>query len=288
MFDGPVKRPDILARIAAHPLGDTPEAMRAAFRALVLGDDPRAGCDGVRIEDTGTGLRVTPQSDPEDAEGGPEVIWFHGGGYVFGSPETHLRPAAHLARTHGMRVTLPRYRLAPEHPWPAAFEDALAAVEGRTLPILAGDSAGGHLALVTALELSRQGRPAAGLMLFSPNTDRTGRSETRAAMSAEDPMVDDAGDRRLAQMCFGDTDPADPRVSPVLDDLRLLPPTWIEVGEPEVLLDDTRMLWRRGNEVGAIIGAEVTDGLLHMGQLWAPWWPAACDSLDRAARAMLD
>lgn len=284
MFEGEVRRPDILARIEAYPLGETPEAMRRDFERLVLGDDPRAGCDGVRIEEAATGLVVAP--DGADGGDGAEVVWFHGGGYVFGSPETHLRPAAYLAREWGMTVTLPRYRLAPEHPWPAQFEDALAAVEGRTRPILAGDSAGGHLALVTALELSRQGRPAAGLMLFSPNTDRTGRSETRAAMSADDPMVDDDADRRLAGMCFAGIDATDPQVSPLLDDLRLLPPTWLEVGDPEVLLDDSRLLWRRANEVGAVIGAEVTEGLLHMGQLWAPWWPAACASLDRAARAM--
>ena len=183
----------------------------------------------------------------------------------------------------GCRVVLPTIPLAPEHRWPAQLESALqqcAATEG--LVLLSGDSAGGHLALVTALELARRGTPAAGLILFSPNTDRSGLSNTRARNDPLDPMVDDAGDRALAALTFGDRDPRDPQMSPVLDDLSLLPPTYVEVGRDEVLLGDSLILAERGRAAGASIQCHVEEEGLHMGQLWAPWWPPAVASLDRA------
>ena len=272
-FHDEIAREDLLARVAAHPLGDTPGAMRPAFRRLMLGRN--AVEPGPR--------RIRPQRP-----GGPRVIWFHGGGYVFGSPATHERIATYLADRHGFDVTLPAYRLAPEHPWPAQLDDALAAIPEGDQVILAGDSAGGHLALVAALHLARTGRPPRGLLLFSPNTDRSGRSETRAAMDADDPMVDDAGDRALAAMCFGDRPPTDPDVSPLLADLSGLPPTWIEVGTPEVLLDDSCLLHARARDAGVEAHLTVTPDLLHMGQIWVPWWAPARTSLDRAAAFAAD
>lgn len=274
-FRGPVTREQIVARIAEHPLGQSPDDMRSNFCRLVLGD-------GARPDSSARCLR------PERSVGLPPVIWFHGGGYVFGGPDTHARIGRYLADTHGLVVHLPHYALAPEHRWPAQLDDALAAVPGGPAPILAGDSAGGHLALVTALAMSREGRPPAALLLFSPNTDRSGLSDTRTAMEDDDPMVDDADDRRLARMCFGDMASDDPQVSPVLDDLSLLPPTWIEVGTPEVLLGDSLALVERGRAAGADIHLTVTSGLLHMAQVWAPWWDAACASLDRAAEFAID
>ncbi len=268
-------RADILARIDAHPLGDDPAGMRAAFHALVCGAGPAvARASTVHAHDHG--LTVTPD-DPAQA---PPVVWFHGGGFVFGSPETHLRAAIHLAEAHGLVVILPRYRLAPEHRWPAQLSDALAALPAGCDVILAGDSAGGHLALVTALQVPARVRR---LLLFSPNTDRTGLSRTRDAFDEDDPMVDDAGDRRLARMCFGAMPVEAPDVSPLLADLTRLPPTWIEVGTSEVLLDDSRLFHARARELGVDAQLTMTEGLLHMGQIWAPDWALACASLDRAA-----
>ncbi|WGH78987.1 alpha/beta hydrolase [Jannaschia ovalis] len=286
-FEGRVERADIIRRINAHPLGDTPGRMREAFARLILGDRPDPLPAGVGLLRAAGGLTVQPM--PRLASDiAPDIIWFHGGGYVFGAPETHLRPAIHLAAAHGLTVHLPRYRLAPEHRWPAPLEDALAAVGDGPVPVLAGDSAGGHLALVTALELARRGRPAPALLLFSPNTDRTGLNDDRSLMEGLDPMVDDAGDRRLAAMCFGDMPAQHRHVSLLRDDLSLLPPTWIEVGLPEVLRLDSVLLYRMGLEAGAEVHLQETPGLPHMGQLWAPWWPEACASLDRAAEFARD
>lgn len=290
-FDGPVSRADVVARIGAHPVEGPPAAMRAAFARLALGAMPRGAPDIGAIA-AAMGVKVAPgpgeppghDVTPVGGASGAPVIWLHGGGYVFGSPESHLRPAAALARGAGRRVVVPRYPLAPEATWPAQLDHALAVAVALGGPVvLAGDSAGGHLALVAALALARSGAPARALLLFSPNTDRTGLSRTRAAMSTDDPMNDDASDAALARACFGDMPADHPHVSPLLDDLSLLPPAHVEVGDPEVLLDDARLLAGRGAGQGARISLRVEPGLLHMGQLWAPWWAPGAASLGRAA-----
>lgn len=279
-FAGEVGRAQVSARIEAHPIGGTPEAMRAAFARFVLGP---AGVDGVTVEKVPHGLRL----QPPDADATRCVVWLHGGGYVFGAPETHLRPATHLARTLGCPVLLPRYRLAPEHPWPAQRNDAVAAIraclDAGVFTALVGDSAGGHLALVTALALAQAGRPVAGLVLLAPNTDRSGLSATRGTMTPHDPMNTDADDAQLAAMCFGDRPSDDREVSPALDCLAHLPPTYIEVGDREVLLGDAFALHLRAAASDMSCRLHVAPGLLHMGQLWAPWWPPAVVSLDRIA-----
>lgn len=204
MRAGPSTREAIVERIRAHPLDDGPAEKRADFARLVLAGDGPAGA-----------IRCEPQpgakGDRSDAARAT-IVHFRGGGYVFGSPVTHRRLGEGLASASGLPVLLADTPLAPEHPWPAPLDAALAQCKRVDGPlILSGDSAGGHLALVTALTLARRGHPAIGLILFSPNTDRSGLSDTREA--------NDAGDRALAALAFGDRPVDDPQVSPVLDDL---------------------------------------------------------------------
>ena len=286
-FSGSVTFADVAARIEAHPLGGTPQAMRRDFARLVLGREHAGAAAGTAAEYGGVAAwTVAPAGARRDAC----VVWFHGGGYVFGAPETHARPAAALAERLGVPVVVPRYRLAPEHVWPAPLDDALATVRalqtaGRRVA-LAGDSAGGHLALVAALALARAGTPVAALALFSPNTDRTGLSDTRAANTPRDPMNSDADDRALAAMAFPGWPDSHPQVSPVLDDLSLLPPTHVEAGGREVLLGDARLLAERGHAAGARVVLHVDEDAFHMWQLWTPWLDAADASLRRAATAL--
>ncbi len=272
-FDGPVTREDIHARIQAHPLGDEPEAQRIAFDRLMRGSPSS---------------EATRKVERVDARYGPEthgtIVYLHGGGYVFGSPQTHARVGRGLFERTGLRVLLPAYPLAPESVWPAQRDAVIALVRSLSGPvILAGDSAGGHLALVAALELARRSSPVAGLLLFSPNTDRSGLSRTRLRNDPLDPMVDEAGDRKLARRCFGDMPSDHPQVSPVLDDLRRLPPTFLEVGAQEVLLGDSLVLAERARRAGIQVTLHIEPEGLHMGQAWAPWWPVAAASLVRAA-----
>ena len=287
-FGGPVSREEVVARIEAHPVKGPPAAMRAAFERLALGAVPRGAPDLAAIG-AAMGVAVAPgpgtppglSLEPTGGVAGAPVLWFHGGGHVFGSPETHLRPAAALAQMTGRRVVVPRTPRAPEAPWPAQLDHALAVRAALPGPVvLAGDSAGGHLALVVALALARAGSPAEALLLFSPNTDRTGLSRTRGPMSAGDPMNDDESDAALARLAFGDMPSDHPHASPLLDDLTLLPPTHVEVGDPEVLLDDSRLLAERAGPRATL---HVEPGLVHMAQLWTPWWAAADASLGRAA-----
>lgn len=267
-FSGSVERDAIVARIKAHPIEGQPGEQRDAFAALVMGDDAGAGerC-ALRIE----------------GHGGT-IVYLHGGGYTFGSPQTHARIGQALAAATGLGVMMPAYPLAPEHKWPAQLDAALAAVAEAPGPVvLAGDSAGGHLALVTALAVRRRGGDMAGLILFSPNTDRTDQSTTRAQNEPSDPMVQDEGDRELARQCFGSRPVDDPEVSPLLARLDLLPPLHIEVGGDEVLLGDSLLLAERAREVGVPVTLHVQPDGLHMMQVWVPWWASASASLDRAA-----
>lgn len=282
----PAQRRHVLDRIASHPVAGAPEEMRTAFARLVLGAS--RGARSVLRD-----ARMEGDADDSDARAlsvtagdGPRAIWLHGGGYVFGAPETHLRAAAWFARAIGGRVLLPRYRLAPEHRWPAALEDARRIWDGEDATVLVGDSAGGHLALSLALRLASEGRAPRALVLFSPNADRSGAARGRSAASAHDPMVKDEDDRRLAAMAG--LGAGDPDGSPALSDLSKLPPTLVEVGAPEVLLGDATLLVERAAIAGAEATLRVTPGLVHMGQLWAPWWPAATESLDRAAAFVRD
>lgn len=291
-FEQAVTRHEVVARIQRHALGDEPEAMRANFETLVSGaerSDERREAESAEPVRWGIdGLLWAPVEADENRWA---VIWLHGGGYVFGSPETHWRPARWLGERLQAPVFLSRYRRAPEHPWPAPLDDALAAVQhvqqaGQRV-VLVGDSAGGHLALVTALEQAKRSQPVDALVLFSPNTDRTGLSTTRQQNDPLDPMVSNADDRRLAAMTFGDLPDDHPHVSPVVDDLSLLPPTYVEAGSEEVLLGDSLVLHRRAQSQGAPITLHVEPGLLHMAQLWTPWWPAASASLERAVAFLL-
>lgn len=297
-FSGSVSFEEVAARIEATPLGDAPEtecaagAVREAFARLVLNcslEDAAARAAGRAVTAGGVAGRVVPEEEPDEQRADPawpRILWFHGGGYVFGAPETHARAAGVLASAAGEPVLLPRYRLAPAHPWPAPLEDGCAAVRAaqaaRGPVALVGDSAGGHLALTTALELGREGRPPAALVLFSPNTDRTGLSSTRAANTPRDPMNADEDDRALARLAFGHCPPSDPQVSPLLSDLALLPPTYVEAGGREVLLGDARLLAQRGHAAGGDVQLRVEPDAFHMWQLWAPWLPAANASLQRA------
>jgi acetyl esterase/lipase len=256
---------EVRALIDAIPMGGTPDAMRRAFE-LRAGPQPAAE----RIEVGGIEALA--------AGTGPVLVWFHGGGYVFGAPETHRHLAVALAG-HGLRVILPRYRLAPEHPWPAALDDAIAVLDALPGPVaVGGDSAGGHLALNVARR-----RAATALALISPNTDRTDLSETRARNEPYDLMVDDVGDRELASLAFGDLDPSSPDISPLLGDLSALPPTFLAAATSEVLLDDALLLAHRAARAGVAVELGVWPGLFHMWTLWPQAIPEGAAALARAA-----
>jgi acetyl esterase/lipase len=257
--DRPHDEAALRTHIGATPMGDGVDAMRGGFAA-----------------------RLGPQPDADVVAGGlalgqgPTVLWFHGGGYVMGGPQTHVLAARGIAAT-GLRVVLPRYRLAPEHRWPAMLDDALAAIDAVEGPLaLGGDSAGGHLALVAALH--RPGR-AAALAVIAPNTDRTGRSTTRGARG--DAMNDGATDAALWRMAAPDLRDDHPDASPLLADLGSLPPLHVEVAGAEVLLDDGLLLAAAAARQGVAVSLHVTPALFHLFPLWPDALPSGASAVMR-------
>lgn len=256
--------------IKAHPMEGSPAAMRAAFEQLAP-----APVSGTNLTVGGVECLRIGDFDLE-----PRLIWLHGGGLVFGSPETHSAMIAALSKRLAAPILVPRYRLAPEHVWPAPIEDVLACIDAMTAPVgLIGDSAGGMLALNAAISRPQQ---VDRLALLSPNTDRTGQSETRVINSDADLMNDDSQDRALAQMSFGASLDFRSDASPLCQDLSSLPPTWITAATNEVLLDDTLLLIRALARQHRSVEAHILPGLCHLWMLWPdalPQFRALFDSL---------
>ena len=265
----------------------------AVHRAWLEGDPPpsEAGhaelvVGGVRCLVAG-GFPPSPPTAPRQGAGPTAVVvYLHGGGYALGSPEVAVPITAGLA-AGGLAVVSVDYRLAPEHPYPAAFEDAgavYAAVCAAVAPgpvALAGDSAGGNLAVSIALAASTSGlaRPAA-VVLMSPHLDL-------AAAAAAD---GDGDGRWLADAYRGTRDPADPDVSPLragLTDLAALPPVLVQTGTADSLLGHAVRFARRARAAGVAVTLDVWDGMWHTWQYHREL-PEARQALAEAAAFVHD
>lgn len=181
------------------------------------------------------------------------VYYCHGGGYIVGSPLAYRRFANRLVTATGYDMAIIDYRLAPEHPFPAAPDDALAGyralIDSGHDPrqiVIAGDSAGGNLALVTLLRIKESGLPLpSGAVLLSPWTDLTGSGDSVRGNAEADPMLPANRIAEAAAMYARDHDLAHPHVSPLFGDFAGLPPVAIHVGSTEILLDDARRVAQR-------------------------------------------
>lgn len=218
------------------------------------------------------------------------IVYLHGGGYCIGSLVSHQAMLTHLSAAAAARVLAVDYRLAPEHPYPAALDDAVAAYcwaveHGRADPartVLAGDSAGGGLTVATLVALRDAGMPlpAAGVCL-SPWVDLTQSGESIRTRAGEDPMVRGEDLCRWAAEYARGVDPADSDLSPLFADLAGLPPLLIDVGTAEVLLDDARRLAERAAAAGVDVTLTVADEMVHVWQFFAGSVPEADDAIRR-------
>jgi len=232
-----------------------------------------------------------PGSDPDRV-----VVYLHGGGYCIGSLATHRGLAGRLAAAAGARVLNVDYRLAPENPFPAAIEDAVAAyrwlLEEGTAPqrvAIGGDSAGGGLTAAPLLALRDEGVPLpASAAMLSPWADLTFSGETHRSLAELDPMVSEAGLRPMAAAYLGDVRPDHPWASPASADLSGLPPLLIQVGSAEVLLDDSRRLARNAEEADVPVTLEIWDDMIHVFQAFAPVLPEAQQGIDRIGAFLRD
>lgn len=221
---------------------------------------------------------------------GPVLLYLHGGGYIIGSPKTHRALTSHVAAAARCQVLVPDYRLAPEHPYPAALQDALAAYRfllERHAPdrvAIAGDSAGANLALCAALAIRDAGMPMPrALVLISPWTDMALTGDTIDALDPVDPMLGRAWLLRARDAYRGDLPVTDPRVSPLYAALEGLPPMLVQVGSDEILLSDSTRLAEKARASGVEARLEIEPGLWHDFQIHAGMLHAADAAIARIA-----
>jgi len=245
---------------------------------------PDIKCDPIMAGGVSAEWIVPPEADKDRV-----ILYLHGGGYVMGSVNTHRAMIARIARAAQARALALDYRLAPEHPFPAAVDDATAAYrwlistgyKPRHIAV-AGDSAGGGLAIATVLALrdARVDLPGA-VVPISPWTDMEGTGNSVESKAAKDPMADVEGLRGMARKYLGDRDPRTPLASPLYADFHGLPPMLIQVGEAEILLDDSTRVAERAKAAGVSVELEIWDDMIHVWHVFAKLLPEAQQAIDK-------
>jgi len=246
--------------------------------------------DGVEVTPVAAGGVPSAWFEAGERDGDRAVLYLHGGAYTRGSIRSHGPWCGRLAVATGARVLSVDYRLAPEHPYPAAVDDALAAYRwllgqglDPTRVAIAGDSAGGGLAAALLLAARHAGvaMPATAVLL-SPWVDLTLSGESMDLRSDRDPMCSRESLSRSAEWYAGHEDPACPLVSPLFGDLTGLPPLLVLVGTAEVLLDDSRRFAAAADAAGVDIELVVEEELLHVWPIF-PGVPEADAALEQIA-----
>ena len=248
-----------------------PFGTRAAWRAL----------------GAGRSLRIAPRRGAQDRR----VLYFHGGGYVFGSPRTHSAMLGALVRHAGAEAILPEYPLAPEAPFPAAFNHAHAAyhaclAEGISPSnlVIGGDSAGGGLALALLAQLIAQGAPLpAGAFAFSPLTDLRYAGDSVSSNARADVVLPTSRLSDMTEYYLSGHSADDPRASPLNADFTGAPPIWLTVGDTEILLDDSRRIDARLKDQGVPVTLKIERDLPHVWPLFHNVLPEATATLKTLA-----
>jgi len=260
------------------------------FRAMMKRRDPlfRPPSD-VRVEPVRAGEVPAEWIIPPDSSARSVILYLHGGAWTLGWTGIHRRMAAHLSKGVGCRVLAVDYRLAPEHPFPAALEDCLASyrwlLSQGTSPrdiVIAGDSAGGTLTLTTLMSLRDAGEPlpAAGVCI-SAATDLEGTGES--FWKIKDPVMTPEFVLRMRKLYIGGHDLHSPLISPLHGDLRGLPPLLLHAGGAEMLLSDSENLAEKAREAGVDTTLVVWPKMWHVWHLFAPTMPEAREALAAVA-----
>ncbi|MGH7949531.1 MAG: alpha/beta hydrolase [Candidatus Binataceae bacterium] len=266
--------------------GQTLEQSRAGFEQLagMFPVDADVRCEPILAG----GVPAEWVSGPS-ADTGRAVLYLHGGGYVIGSINTHRSLAARISKAANAHVLVIGYRLAPEHPHPAAVDDAVAAYRwmlstgvkpSRTA--VAGDSAGGGLTIATlvAIRDAKLPTPAAGVCL-SPWVDLEGVGESMTTKASVDPMVQKAGLLEMAKAYLGGKNPRTPLAAPLYADLSGLPPLLIQVGTAETLLADSTRIAERARKAGVKVTLEPWENMIHVFQVFAPMLDEGQQAIDK-------
>jgi monoterpene epsilon-lactone hydrolase len=256
--------------------GQVPPTLQELRATFTPGDRLHPVPDDVLVTDVTAGgvpahWLTAPGTDP-----GRVLLFLHGGGFELGSVRSDGELAARLGRAAGMRVLFPEYRLAPEHPFPAALDDVLAAwhwlrtdqgLSAASLAV-AGDSAGGGLAvaLLVATRDAGEELPAAAV-LMSPTVDLTSSGASMTERADQDPISTPAMLRQFAADYLAGADPKTPLASPLFASLTGLPPLLIQVGTADLLLSDSERLATAATHAGVDVTLQIGEGLPHVYQL---------------------
>jgi acetyl esterase/lipase len=284
------QRDAIDAALRAEPfnLSQSTEQHRKSFDAFAVQPYP---ADVVAVDVLLGGVRAIELTVAGNAAD-PAVLYFHGGGYVAGSARTGTHLAAELARRAGGRAISVDYRLAPEHPYPAAVEDGLAAYAGLlesgvdpSRVLIAGDSAGGGLAVATLLAARDQGLPMpAAVAVFSPWADISRSGLSMRTKDGVDPLFSYGAMGWYAERYVPAGDRSAPLASPVFAALTGLPPLLIQVGSHEVLLDDAVRLAANAGRDDVDVTLQVAQEGTHVFQLYFGALDEADEAIDEVMR----
>jgi monoterpene epsilon-lactone hydrolase len=289
--------------VSVTPVDRAIERIRSVYRSWNRGtsvaqmrsdwDAAFAGCTvAVAYEVVSAGGADGEWIVPADAPPDKAILYFHGGGFRLGSVASHRDLIAQIADTSGCRVLAINYRFSPEHRFPAALEDALAAYrymldQGLKAENIAfaGDSAGGNLVLAAMLALRGRGEPLpATAVLMSPWTDLAATGASYESRAKADPIHQRAMVLALAKNYLGEEgDPYDPLASPLYAELAGLPPLLIQAGDRETVLDDSTMLADAARAAGVDVQLEIWDGMIHVFQMF-PEIPQAREAIASIAK----
>jgi len=285
-------RPIDLIRAQLLALLGGPDASiehRRAQAALFAANQPPPP-PGVRITATRLGGVPAEAVEPATQADRPVFLHLHGGGYVMSDPGGSRGFTTALARAAGIRVVSLDYRLAPEHPFPAAVDDALAAYAAllETAPAgaiaIGGESAGGGLAIATLLAIREAGLPQpACAVALSPWVDLACRGASHVTCADRDPLLTRGVLLEMAAQYLQGQDPSAPLASPLAADLSGLPPMLIQAGEDEVLRDDAIALGERTRAAGVLAEVEIWPDMIHVWQMFAGLLPEADQAITSIA-----
>jgi len=284
-------------RVTFRPFIGPPLGARLQRTVVALLSPAMPGGTGTRQHTQqmgGVPVRIVRPATGETTKG--VILYLHGGAFCLGSPRTHRSITTRLAVAAGMTVMVPDYRLAPEHPYPAALDDAEACYRSLRNSghrpeqiVLAGDSAGGSLALALALRLRQAGERPAALLLLSPVSDGSLSGETMTSMAGRDPMIR-RGWLEQGLRWYG-VPAGDLAHAPLSQDLAGLPPMLIQVGELELLRADATRLAAHASACGVACELEQYPERWHVFHLQAFYLASARQALRRLggyARARVD
>jgi acetyl esterase/lipase len=274
------------AKRASMSLAETRESFDTEMGRIPLPDN-------VTVQSLSFGSVPAENITPANATPGKAVLYLHGGGHVFGSIKSHRHFVSRLAVATKATAWHIDYRLAPEHPYPAAIEDALVAyralLDSGIAPadiVVGGESAGGNLAAALLLKLKQENLPQpAGLYLLSPWLDMTTTAESYDKVGARDPMITREGIVGVATAYLGNQ-PDTPLASPVRADVSGLPPMLIQVGSEEVLLSDSTTFANNAAMTGIDVSLRVWAGMPHAWPLFHPFLRAGLPAIDETGAWM--